>query len=386
MSSGGGSIFRRGKIWWVQICVDGRVIRQSSHAEKYEVAKRLRDRLLGQKARGELGGHNARLTVGFLLDHFLKCLAVRVRPATLNIQSLVLEANLRPFFGRLKADKITTEKLLVYRRHRADQGAKPSTANRELSLLRNCLRTAANSTPPLIPITSIPRFPITNEDSFARQGFLEDDAFQMLLAVLPSYLAPIAVVAYQTGIRKGELLRLQWEQVDFDGRVIRLHGGETKTGDPRTVPMIAEMYDVLSTAKADRDENWPSCPWVFHRLGAPLKDFRGAWDSACDRCHLEGLQFHDLRRSGVRNLSRAGVPERVIMAITGHKTRAMFDRYNIVSESDLTDAAARMDAYRAAKAASQQGSTLKSIDTISDTGPKTTRATDSSPVALTALE
>ena len=115
------------------------------------------------------------------------------------------------------------------------------------------------------------------------------------------------------------------------------------------------MYEVLLAAKRDRDEFWPECGHVFHRLGQPLIDFRGAWDSAVQRAGLGNLEFHDLRRSGVRNLSRSGVPERVIMSITGHRTRAMFDRYNITSEADLDDAAKRMQAYRDAKKGLESG-------------------------------
>ena len=95
------------------------------------------------------------------------------------------------------------------------------------------------------------------------------------------------------------------------------------------------MEEVLLKAKAERDEFWPECDLVFHRLGEPLIDFRGSWDSAVENAGLDGLKFHDLRRSGVRNLSRSGTPERVIMSITGHRTRAMFDRYNVTSEDDL---------------------------------------------------
>jgi integrase len=109
------------------------------------------------------------------------------------------------------------------------------------------------------------------------------------------------------------------------------------------------MYEVLQAARSDRDEFWPECKFVFHRLGQPFKDFRGAWDSAVERAGLEGLEFHDLRRSGVRNLSRSGVPEAVIMRSTRHRTRAMFDRYNIVSEADLEDAAERVKAFRQCK-------------------------------------
>jgi integrase len=129
--------------------------------------------------------------------------------------------------------------------------------------------------------------------------------------------------------------------------------------------MIGDMHEVLRAAKSQIDEFWPDCRWVFHRIGSRLRHFKEAWDSACKRAGFPGLHFHDLRRSGARNLSRAGVPERVIMEITGHKTRAMFDRYNIVSEADLSEAAGRLEKYRAERAG--DSSNVISTDTISDT-------------------
>jgi integrase len=211
------------------------------------------------------------------------------------------------------------------------------------------MRTAASTTPPMIAPICIPRFPIVSENAFARQGFIEDDDFEKVAAALPAYLIPLATVGYQTGIRRGELLRIEWDQIDFDGEVIRLYRGRTKTGEPRVVPMIGNMKNILLKAKAERDDFWPDCAQVFSRLGEGIKVFKNAWTTACERASLPELQFHDLRRSGARNLSRAGVPERVIMSITGHKTRAMFDRYNIVNEQDLADAAEKMRVHRIAK-------------------------------------
>jgi len=133
--------------------------------------------------------------------------------------------------------------------------------------------------------------------------------------------------------------------------VVRLEPGETKNDEPRVIPLADELYEMLVMLKVDRDQKWPECPWVFCRCGRKIKNFRHAWDAACKAAGLidengdPAKMFHDLRRTGVRNLIRAGVPERVAMMISGHKTRSVFDRYNIVSERDLHEAGRRLNAY-----------------------------------------
>ena len=144
----------------------------------------------------------------------------------------------------------------------------------------------------------IPSFPIVSENAFARQGFIEDGDIENVIAELPSYLVPLVIGAYNTGIRRGELLRIEWEQVDFAGGVIRLYRGRTKTGEPRIVPMVGKMKEILLKFQSERDEYWQDCKYVFSRLGEPIKVFKNACESACERAGLPDLQFPDLRRSG----------------------------------------------------------------------------------------
>ena len=109
--------------------------------------------------------------------------------------------------------------------------------------------------------------------------------------------------------------------------------------------MPEELWRALREEKDARDWEHPDCLWVFHREGKKIGSFRTAWKNACQIVGLEGRHFHDLRRTGVRNLIRAGVPERVAMDISGHRTRSVFDRYNIVSEEDLKEAAKKQERH-----------------------------------------
>ena len=135
-----------------------------------------------------------------------------------------------------------------------------------------------------------------------------------------------------------EVLPLTWDAVDWDGHVIRLAAADTKGGEARTFPFgqAPELKTLLEAQWAARDGLY-----VFHRHGKRIKDFRTAWQLACQRAGLVGRIPHDLRRSAARDLRRAGVSEGEIMKLCGWRTRSMFDRYNIIDEQDLAAAVAK---------------------------------------------
>ena len=166
---------------------------------------------------------------------------------------------------------------------------------------------------------------------------------------LPEPVQPVATFAYITGWRiHSEVLSLEWRQVDFAAGEVRLDPGKTKNGEGRTFPMTRELRELLDQQRAITEKLQRRlkvvCPRVFHRAGRPIKSFRVAFRTACTEAGCPGRVPHDFRRTAVRSLVRAGIAERVAMQMTGHKTRSVFERYNIVSAGDLREAAKRLDA------------------------------------------
>jgi integrase len=223
---------------------------------------------------------------------------------------------------------------------RQAEGASNATLNRELAIVGRGFKLGYETEPKLVfQLPVIHKLPESN----ARQGFLEPDQYERLLEELPANLKALYVCGYHTGARKGELRSIQWPQVDFAAGLIRLPASQTKNKRPRTLPIYGDMRRWLEHQRATCPEG---CVWVFHGAhSGHVDNHLNGWTEACKRAGVPGLLFHDLRRSAVRNMKKAGIQDLEAMRISGHLTRNVFDRYNIIDEEDLVEAGKRLEEY-----------------------------------------
>lgn len=234
--------------------------------------------------------------------------------------------------------KITTDRARQFAKQRMKEGVSTATVNRSLACLRRMLAIAHEES----KIQHVPKIRFLKEPP-ARKGFLTVERFEALLNVLPTHLRPLITFLYYCGVRLGEAQQIKWSQVNLKARIIRLEEDQTKNETARIVPLPPVLVNALSTIE-------PKSGRVFDDT-----NLRVEWSKACELCgegkrvkevsesgniwyRYDGLIVHDLRRSAVRNLINAGVPENVAMKISGHKTRHVFDRYHIVSTDDVTAA------------------------------------------------
>jgi integrase len=233
---------------------------------------------------------------------------------------------------------ITSADVRAFTKRRLDAKVSAAEINRELAILKRMFTLAIHGNKLMVR----PHIPMLQEHN-VRTGFFEREDFDKVRANLPAALQPVATFAYLTGWRiQSEILKLQWRQVDLEVGTVRLDPGTTKNRDGRLSPFgqaLPELRQLLEEQKAATKAIEAAknliCQWVFHRNGRPIKSLRKAWENACVAAGVPGRIPHDLRRTAVRNLERAGVSRGVAMQLTGHKTESVYRRYAIVSERDL---------------------------------------------------
>jgi integrase len=338
-----GRVFERpkgSKNYWIAFYCKGKEYWTSAKTDKKRKAQDLLAFYLGQVARGEFKGfqQDTVVTLSDLLTLGLDAAEMR---ELRDVSHMRFRAeHLKRFFGaNTPVEQITEETIAKYVAARRKAEIKLSTINRELQVLKQSLRLARKRR--LIQeAPEIEKFPEHN----VRMVFFEPDVYEAVQAHLPEVLRDMAHFAYLTGWRKTQIARLEWGNVHSD--VIRLTGTTVKHKDVQVLSLTGELAAIIERRRAARH---PETPWVFHHNGKPFRNFRATWKQALAKAGVEDYHFHDLRRTATRNMALAGVPEKHIMQVTGHKTRYMLDRYNITVERDTHETLMRTQAYLAQK-------------------------------------
>lgn len=246
---------------------------------------------------------------------------------------------LSAFFGNLLLSQLTRAHVEEFKQSRRAQlfsPPKPVSAaicNRELACLRHILRLAVEEglreSAPLVKLY---------REHGARDRVLSEDEYHRLLEAPTPHLWRLMLCAYETGMRAGEIKRLTWDKVDFKTGFIRLSAEDTKTNEKRAIPISATLRETLEAIRKEQREGKVASigGHVFPWKGKPMTEgWKTAFHAACRRAGIENFHFHDLRHTFVTRKVREGWDCKHIMAITGHKTLATFQRYNNPTEEDV---------------------------------------------------
>jgi integrase len=376
-----GSVYLRkgSKKFWIKYVQHGRVIRESTETVNIADARRMLRTREGDIVKGiPVDPDAGRITFEEAVVDILNDYSMNGKK-TLDDVRRRIRKHLAPYFGNRRMVVITTADFRAYiakrqtdgsvvrQRRKGKNAVAPDTPeerravsaaeiNRELTVLKRMFSLAIQAG----KLTHKPHFPMLRENN-VRAGFLEHEHYLEMLKHLPACMRPVVTFAYVTGWRiNSEVLPMEWRQVDLKAAEVRLDPGTTKNFEGRVFYLTLHLKKLLADQRKaanrlQRQKGMIVQHVFFHDgttqagdvaflAGHPIapSGFYHAWCRARVDAGRPASIPHDLRRTAVRNMIRAGVPERVAMKLSGHKTRSVFDRYNIVSEGDLRDAARRI--------------------------------------------
>lgn len=337
-----------------------------------EILLDLRKRALG----GKFGWpHQSTATIKDLCDLVVKDYILNKR------KSLHSAKQIRRFwvdqFGGREAESITGRLLNDLASVWVKGGLSSGRVNRRIAYLMRGYRLALNTDPPLL--TRIPVWTRLKEAP-PRSGTWSWENFLRVRSALPPHARPFVTICYWTGMRSGEVFSLTWPQIHFSSLdqlvSIELHGKDTKTSESRRIVMGGDLYQVLKEWLEATISSYPNCTRVCHYKGRAVQSIKSSWRNACVKVGLatwenpdgryvgnrryRGPLIHDFRRTGVTNMEDAGIPRKIAMSISGHKTDAVYRRYHIVKNEDLVDAARRLLQRH------QEKTSRQSVDTVNE--------------------
>jgi integrase len=341
-----GTLYRRGRRWWIKYYVNGRPVRESAEtASEREARRRLKVRegrvAMGQPVLPRVDRIRYEEIAKDLRLHYETTGKRNCHEAEHRLK------HLDAFFAGSRVANLSAADVTTYVAKRQTEGVANGTINRELAVLTRMLRLAYEN-------GKLVRLPVVRKlkENAPRSGFFERDQYEAIRRYLRPHLQVAVEIAYRFGWRlQSEVLTLERRHLDLEAGTLRLDPGSTKNGEGRIVylppDLKAQLTGQTERVRALERQTGRIIPYLFphlrgRRQGQRIRDFRRAWQGACAKAGVPGMLRHDCRRTAVRNMVNAGVPERVAMTVTGHRTRAVFDRYHIVSPADLQDVARKL--------------------------------------------
>lgn len=328
-------IYKRGNnIYWISYAgLDGKVIRESSKSSKYRDAEAL---LIKRKQTIKEGKQPdikriANHTFRELASDYLKW-AERQRGFT---EKKSYVKGLVASFGQYPLRRFDTRMLEQDQTEMIQNGKKPATVNRRLATIKHMFTKAVEWD--MVEDEALKRVRRVKllEENNRRLRFLSREECSALIAECDSHLKPIVITAVNTGMRKSEILKLKWENVDLQHGFILLD--RTKNGERREIPINDTLKDIL-TALYQGTKEHPrriDVPYVFYdpKTGKAYQDLKKSFQAACRRAGIKDFRFHDLRHTFASHLVMAGVDITTVKELLGHKTLTMTLRYSHLAPS-----------------------------------------------------
>jgi integrase len=325
-------IYRRGNVYWICYAgLDGKIIRESTRSDKYRNAEALLVKRKQSIKEGKMPEIKVIKNHSFneLADDYLKW-AERQRAYK---QKKLVVNQLKERFGPLPLRRFDTRLLESFQSERLQAGKKklkseeivgnkPGTINRHITILKHMFTKAAEWDMVEEEVSKRVHKVKLLEEQNARLRYLAKDECDRLIEACDKHLKPIVITALHTGMRKGEILNLKWDNVDLKHGFILLD--RTKNGERREIPISETVKNVLQAIVRRLDVSY-----IFYEAssGSPYRNVQRSFNSALKRAKIRDFRFHDLRHTFASHLVMAGVDLTTIRELLGHKTLTMTLRY-----------------------------------------------------------
>ena len=320
-------LFKRGSVWWMSFTYQGKQIKKTTGTDDRKLAMRIFDKVKGEVAERKwfekLPGEDR--TFKELMAKYLEEHSIPKKSSSERDKASLL--HLSPYFGDYAITEITPKTINEYKNTRRLEGASPATINREIALMKHAFNLALKewawvSDNPVLKVSM-------EKEPPSRDRWLSYEEEVNLLAASPQWLKEIIVFAAETGCRRGEILSIQWKDVDTFQKTVTIFG--KKTGERRTIPLTERAFEVLKGREKVRTNIREITGDLVFTYPAGRKvnihTLRSAFEDALMKAEIQHFRFHDLRHTFATRLAQTGVDPYTIQKLMGHTSFTTTQRY-----------------------------------------------------------